>query len=497
VGALGVSGAFGTPISPDALGRRGPVVYLDEQGFGAGVLREKYGYAAGTAEQAAEFLHDICLREDIPPEGFLALSTAVEAALMRNAEKSPVALQRDIRKILGGDESGYGAFAFLRKTNPPGILSPKPMRRIPQGDNGIRRLAPVYRSGEWKLPLKRVSPRGFPEALTLPLPSDPAQESAPGELKGRGASTGSKPHSAESPEDEPGFAASAISGGSVSLPAGSESGPEAVSLPSGGFDYPVPTAPLSFPEKGFRAAEAAGNTAGAAGRDLEGMVAELEGASPSPPPGSQRPAPEMYRAWPQASALVPPGSLGDALQTGSLPKEDVSLVSQGALRPAASFPVSRQGENLLFEAAPPWGHPFPAREVPAAAVGLEAVFPAWVSAQSAYPPAPPPLSRNLRAGAVSRLSPAAGILGAAAPSSPPFQQNSAELERLRRIEANYERDKALLARERQPLLARGAACGMERAEETAGAPAESDAFAIQRMNDKFGRLIKEALNESL
>jgi hypothetical protein len=96
-----------------------------------------------------------------------------------------------------------------------------------------------------------------------------------------------------------------------------------------------------------------------------------------------------------------------------------------------------------------------------------------------------------------RASLAAAIPGASPASARQPQRNDAELERLRRIEANYERDKALLAREKQPLLARSIAHDMECAEWAAGLPAESDAFAIKRMNAKFGRLIKEALNESI
>jgi hypothetical protein len=110
------------------------------------------------------------------------------------------------------------------------------------------------------------------------------------------------------------------------------------------------------------------------------------------------------------------------------------------------------------------------------------------------------LSADIPANSGGLASSAAGILDAAAfpaaAPSAPVQARDAELERLRRIEANYRRDKALLARERQPLFARSASLDMERADEGAS-PAESDAFAIQRMNDRFGRLIKEALNESL
>jgi hypothetical protein len=353
----------------------GPGVSLGEKGFTAGVLREKYGYPAGASEKAEEFLHGIRLREDIPPEGFLALSAAVEAALARNAGKSLAALREDIQGILGGNENGYGGFVF---TGPEaaGVLPNRPMPRNPRWDSGIRRLVPVYRSGEWKLPLKRGVPRCFPEAL---LPPGPAEGFAPLGLKGRGGSPGMHGDAAESRKGGQAPAAALVSGGPVSASGSLNPNLKPKPLPPGRAAASMPTVPLSFPK----------------------------GGGPAPLAAASGPRPSV-------SAIV--------------------------------------------------AHPR-----------------VW----------------DIPAGPVSRASPAGAGVGAFPASAPPSRQNEAELERLRRIEANYERDKALLARERQPLLALRASHGMERADEAAGTPLEADTFAIQRMNDKFGRLIKEALNEGL
>jgi hypothetical protein len=89
----------------------------------------------------------------------------------------------------------------------------------------------------------------------------------------------------------------------------------------------------------------------------------------------------------------------------------------------------------------------------------------------------------------------------------PASTETAELARLRRIEANYERDKAMLAREQSAprnsapahkagTLPRSETHTAGRAWETS-APEESDSAAIKRMSGKFGKLIKDKLHESL
>lgn len=71
-----------------------------------------------------------------------------------------------------------------------------------------------------------------------------------------------------------------------------------------------------------------------------------------------------------------------------------------------------------------------------------------------------------------------------------------ELARLRRIEANYDKDKAMLAKEKAPALARSESHDVGHAEGT-DAGMESDRSAIKRMSAKFTNQIKTELTEDL
>jgi len=70
----------------------------------------------------------------------------------------------------------------------------------------------------------------------------------------------------------------------------------------------------------------------------------------------------------------------------------------------------------------------------------------------------------------------------------------AELERLKRIEANYEKDKAMLAKERTPALARSDTHDVGHAEGV-DVGAESNRSEIKRMSSKLKNQIKTILND--
>jgi hypothetical protein len=68
-----------------------------------------------------------------------------------------------------------------------------------------------------------------------------------------------------------------------------------------------------------------------------------------------------------------------------------------------------------------------------------------------------------------------------------------EVERLRRIEANYERDKAMLAREKAPALARSDSHEVGHAEGEEEEESSTDRV-IGRMSRKFYRMLKDELS---
>ncbi len=477
---------------------------LDEMGFDRMVLMEQYGYGGEEAASAESLLHGIRMPEGANETGRAMIATDLERILKEHKGSNTGKLRDEIREMYAGQENtrynlaseeGMEAYLGTKRFKGSGLTASELKAMMGEAGNGTRSasgtvtVTPKYRSRGGSVSLERTVPKGMPERITLnpvvkdadkpmKLPRDQdvvmIRESGT-ELRNRYGDDDNVPSliigedtegqsvekltglNAQVLEDQYGYGKEAAAEAaevleSIRVPAGREKQYKEQVHPvieemlrgnrdSGGFGKMLSGTLGRRNDVAYNLGSSSGlrgymespafSQSGLGSSDLMGYIQQVQNSG-----GRNH---NFGGGSPVYARNVHPGTFPrlDQVYGSAGYHYDMDISPIGRNNPGSS-----DGLDISQNISQP---------------GQEGkIYQSLSSMMQNSGPADVPANTNVNI-------PVQGNIEAPRPAANMSTQD-AELERLRRIEANYERDKAALVRERQPVLARSASHDVGHAE---------------------------------